>query len=514
LLHSVAVRIAFVTVVAATAIAAIFTLFFVAERGLKHANSATSRSAGVSAAGVNLRAEVTGLDHSFRTALRQRNALTMGDWRIARRSWQPAAVELATAVQSAQEQARVRDIEAQIHAYITDYADPVLEIAQYAPATARSADVSEEGRVRLTSITKKIDSITSTAARTAAARSQHADGFTNRVTKFGLAALIFTPLLLLLGGVWLMRGVARPLRAVADAASSVAEGDFTVRLEEDRRDEFGVLARAFNRMTTALSANRDELVARAQRLEESERRKSELVSIVSHEVRTPLASILGFARLLLERDLSPDEEHAYLRIIDDEATRLAALVSDFLDIRLLEDQRFPLRSNQVDLRPIVIDQAEALLARHPGRTVDVRVDDHPVLVLGDEQRLAQVLVNLLSNAEKFSPNEGKITAGIHVTPRRVRVYVADEGPGIPPEHADQLFEPFFRGDAAAAGIAGAGIGLALCRRIIEAHGGRIGFENVRPGARFWFELPSLAAAQAEEDAPEVPDTLKVSDTSS
>ncbi len=144
----------------------------------------------------------------------------------------------------------------------------------------------------------------------------------------------------------------------------------------------------------------------------------------------------------------------------------------------------------------------------PSAPLDVHVDDEPVLVLGDEQRLTQVLVNLLSNADKFSPNDGTITAGIHMTPRHVRVYVADEGPGIPPEHADQLFEPFFRGDAAAAGIAGAGIGLALCRSIIEAHGGRIGFENVRPGARFWFELPSLAAAEVEPE----PQGVKVSDT--
>ena len=222
---------------------------------------------------------------------------------------------------------------------------------------------------------------------------------------------------------------------------------------------------------------------------------------MSHEVRTPLASILGFARLLLERDLSADEQRAYLRIIDDEATRLASLVSDFLDIRLLEDKRFPLRSNHVDVRQIVVDQAEALHVRNPGHQLDVRVEDEPVMVLGDEQRLTQVMVNLLSNAEKFSPNDGKVTVGIHVTPRNVRVYVADEGPGIPPEHADQLFEPFFRGDAAAAGIAGAGIGLALCRRIIEAHGGRIGFENLQPGARFWFELPSLAAAESKQLEP-------------
>ncbi len=497
--HSVAVRIATVTVLAAAVLTLIFTLFFVAERDLKHANSGTTHAADVSAAGVNLRAAVGSLDRSFRSVLRQRNASTITDWHAATASWQTAAAQLAVAVRQPDELQRVHAIEAQIAAYVSDYGNPVLDIALIAPATARSADVSEEGRVRITGITREIDAITSTAARSAASRSRNADAFSNRVTRFGLVALIFTPLLLLLGGIWLMRGIARPLRAVVGAASSVAAGDFTVRLEDQRRDEFGVLAKAFNRMTSALSTNRDELIARAQRLEESERRKSELVSIVSHEVRTPLASILGFARLLLERELSPEEQRAYLRIIDDEATRLASLVSDFLDIRLLEDNRFPLRSNHVDIRPLVVDQAERLLARHPEHSLEVHVSDEPVVVLGDEQRLTQVMINLLSNAEKFSPSDGRITVGIHVTPRRVRVFVEDQGPGIPPEHADELFEPFFRGDAAAAGIPGAGIGLALCRRIIEAHGGRIGFENLRPGARFWFELPALDPSAAVEE---------------
>jgi signal transduction histidine kinase len=489
LLRSVSARIAAVTLVAAGGVIVIFTLFFVAERNLRSANNATTRAADVSSIGLTLRGTVTQLDSTFRAALRERNSTTLADWHRAAQAWHLPGARLAATVQRPGEVQQVHQIETLINEYVDDYGDPVLSIAQFSPSTAKSADVSEEGRLRIAQITRQIDSITSAAAHSAAARSRHADQFANRVTEAGLAALIITPLLLLLGGVALMRAVARPLGAVVSAASSVAAGDFEVHLDDDRRDEFGVLARAFNRMTSALKANREELVTRAQRLEESEQRKSELISIVSHEVRTPLASILGFARLLLERDLSPDEQRAYLRIIDDEATRLAALVSDFLDIRLLEDRRFPLRANQLDIRPIVVDQAERMLARHPDHKLEVAVGDEPVLVVGDEQRLTQVVINLLSNAQKFSPSDGRIRVGVDPTPTGVRVFVEDEGPGIPPEHADEVFEPFFRGDAAAAGIAGAGIGLALCRRIIEAHGGRIGFENLRPGARFWFELP-------------------------
>lgn len=502
MLRSVSARIAAVTLVAAGGVIVIFTLFFVAERDLKRANNATTRSADVSEAGLNLRGAVVTLDRTFRAALRDRNPTTLGDWRRAAADWHAPGARLATVVEEPDNTSRVHAIESGIAAYVNDFGDPVLQIAQFSPATARSPDVSEEGRLRIAQITRQIDSITQAAARSAATRSRHADLFANRVTEAGLAALIVTPLLLLFGGVWLMRAVARPLRAMVDAASSVAAGDFEVRLEDGRRDEFGTLARAFNRMTSALATNREELVTRAQRLEESERRKGELISIVSHEVRTPLASILGFARLLLERDLTQDEQRAYLRIIDDEATRLAALVSDFLDIRLLEDRRFPLRANEIDIRPIVVDQAERMLARHPDHRLELAVGDEPVLVVGDDQRLTQVMVNLLSNAEKFSPSDGLIRVGIDASASKVRVFVEDEGPGIPPEHADEVFEPFFRGDAAAAGIAGAGIGLALCRRIIEAHNGRIGFENLRPGARFWFELPSLGLVPEDDRLPD------------
>ena len=503
MLRSVSARIAAVTLVAAGGVIVIFTLFFVAERNLRSANNATTRAADVSSVGLTLRASVTQLDSAFRAALRERNGTTLADWHRAAAAWHQPGERLAVIVQRPGDVQHVHEIETLINQYVDDYGNPVLGIAQFSPSTAKSADVSEEGRLRIAQITKRIDSITGAAARSAALRSRHADGFANRVTEAGLAALIITPLLLLFGGVWLMRAVARPLGAVVSAASSVAAGDFEVHLDEDdRRDEFGALARAFNRMTSALKTNREELVTRAQRLEESERRKSELISIVSHEVRTPLASILGFARLLLERDLTQDEQRAYLRIIDDEATRLASLVSDFLDIRLLEDRRFPLRAIELDIRPIVVDQAERMLARHPEHTLETAVGAEPVLVVGDEQRLTQVVINLLSNAEKFSPSDGRIRVGVSRTAAGVRVFVEDEGPGIPPEHADEVFEPFVRGDAAAAGIAGAGIGLALCRRIIEAHGGRIGFENLRPGARFWFELPAEGLVPEDDRLPD------------
>jgi signal transduction histidine kinase len=480
-----------VTAATAAAIAVTLGLFFVAENDLKHANHATARAADVTSASLILRSEVTSLDRAFSSLIRFRSTLAVADWNRARVAWRPAYTQLVKKVQTPEQRQQTREIGGEIRSYISDYAGNILKLSRFAPETARSSAVAQEGKFRLGSITRQLDLLAATATGAATNRSNHADSFARRATAAGLVALIVAPLLLFVAGFWLMRGVARPLRAAVDAASSVAGGDFSVRLDDARQDEFGVLARAFNRMTAALRTSHDELVERAQRLAESEQRKSELISIVSHEVRTPLASILGFARLLLGRDIDPDEQRHYLGIIDEEATRLASLVSDFLDVRLLEDESFPLQSSRFDLRHVVVEQVERTIGRDPTVRVELLVDDQPVIVFGDEQRMTQVVVNLLSNAAKFSPDGGRVTVGLQAASHSIRVFVEDQGPGIPAEHAERLFEPFFRGSAPAAGIPGSGIGLALSRRIVEAHGGRIGFENLRRGTRFWFELPPL-----------------------
>jgi signal transduction histidine kinase len=211
--------------------------------------------------------------------------------------------------------------------------------------------------------------------------------------------------------------------------------------------------------------------------------------MVSHEVRTPLASVLGFTRLLLERDVTDADRLRYLEIVDAEATRLATLVSDFLDARLIEEGQFALRREPFDLGALVREQAELTLAHDESHELHLELPREPIEVDGDRSRLAQVVGNVLSNAVKYSPDGGLITVGAAADAGVARVWVADEGTGIAPEHRTQLFEPFYRGDAAAAGIPGTGLGLAVSRRIVEAHDGRIGFDPLDRGTRFWFDLP-------------------------
>lgn len=479
-----------VTALGAAAIGATLGLFFAANSRLRSANADSARAARVSAAAFDLRAQMSELSLALRDVVVSNDSATVARWRRAERGWQrPAAALARAAATSAEQERRTQALRSEIRSYISDYGDLVVQLARISPAAVRSSDANTEGTIRLQQIIGDTDAVARFAALDAASKSEAASRLAHQATVAGVIALVLTPVLLILLGVWLARLVADPLRKTVDAASSVAAGDFEVRLDERRRDEFGALARAFNAMTASLATSRSELVERAESLAASERHKSELISMVSHEVRTPLASVLGFTRLLLERDVSAEDRRRYLEIVDTEATRLAGLVSDFLDARLIEEGQFVLNREPFDLRALVREQAELALGHDDSHELALRLPDAPLRVDGDRARLAQVVGNVLSNAVKYSPGGGTITVGAQAAAGQVRVWVDDEGDGIAPEHRTQLFEPFYRGGAPAAGIPGTGLGLAVSRRIVEAHDGRIGFDPLDGGTRFWFDLP-------------------------
>jgi signal transduction histidine kinase len=452
---------------------------------------ASARSAAVSAAAFDVRGQVIEIDQTLHAVVQNYNAANLAQWRRAVRTWErpAAALERAAAASNEEQASRAHTLREEIRQYIEDYAEPVVGIAKVQPSAVRSFDANAENRLRLDQIINDTDSVARNSAAVAADRSAAAVRLADQATIAGIVALVLTPVLLVLLGLWLARVVADPLRRTVAAASAVAAGNFDVRLNDRRRDEFGELAQVFNTMTESLAVSRSELIERAERLEQSERHKSELISMVSHEVRTPLSSVLGFTRLLLERDLPAADRQRYLEIVDAEATRLATLVSDFLDARLIEEGRFALRREPFDLRSLVREQAEVQLGHDESHELELELPDEPLRVDGDRARLAQVVGNVLSNAVKYSPDGGTITVGAAQASGHARVWIADEGTGIPPEHRSQLFQPFYRGDAAAAGIPGTGLGLAVSRRIVEAHEGQIGFDPLDRGTRFWIDLP-------------------------
>jgi signal transduction histidine kinase len=260
-------------------------------------------------------------------------------------------------------------------------------------------------------------------------------------------------------------------------------------------------SRSFSRYVAPVRDPQGEWIGRLVMLRETtaeraaERAKSELMSTVSHELRTPLASIYGYAELLASR--LPDGQHRqFAEIIHRQADRLAALIGDFLDLQRLEQGTVTLVSAPVDIGGLLTEQTELFRAQSSQHRLDVRLPHSPVTALGDRDRLAQVVANLLSNAIKYSPEGGSVTIEAGASGSKVTVSVRDEGIGIPADQQAHVFEKFFRAETPEArNIGGTGLGLALCRELVEAHGGRIGFESTPgDGSTFWF---TLAASRAQ-----------------
>ena len=243
-------------------------------------------------------------------------------------------------------------------------------------------------------------------------------------------------------------------------------------------------------------ATQNEELARAGRM------KSEFLARMSHEFRTPLNSIIGFTDLLAEQGEGPiGEAYAdYVRHVHDGAHHLLALVSDVLDLSRIEAGRIDLRHEEFASAEAVSEVLTVIGPLAEARRLDLRSDVSPELTAyGDRTRFKQILYNLLSNAVKFTPPGGSVQVAAESDYGEIRFCVSDTGIGIPPEQHAAIFEEFTQIAPAASGVKeGAGLGLAITKRIVELHGGRIWIESAPgEGSRFFFTMP---AARAGEDA--------------
>ena len=234
-------------------------------------------------------------------------------------------------------------------------------------------------------------------------------------------------------------------------------------------------------------------------LEEMERLRAEFLGMVSHELRAPLASIKGSAATLTgsAESLDPAEMLLFFRIIEQQADQMSALITDLLDMARIETGALPVSAEPAD-PAILVDQARnTFLSGGPGNPVHIDLEPDLPRVMADRRRIVQVLVNLLYNSSRHSPESAGIRVGVMREGVHVAFSVADDGRGLSPELMPYLFRKFarFEGDDPE-GVAGSGLGLAICRGIVEAHGGRIRAESAGTGlgARFTFTLPVAGVA--------------------
>lgn len=250
----------------------------------------------------------------------------------------------------------------------------------------------------------------------------------------------------------------------------------------------------------------DKLAVR--RVLESERARREFVAVVSHELRSPIATILGFTELLLDREQLSPEGRAFAETISLETQRLSDLTNDFLDIEKLESGEMRFHPVVFRMADIVAETEGRLAMQLRGHHLTVGLLNKTALVYADRERAAEILSNLLTNAIKYSPNGGEIHIGFRKVGPELVTTVTDEGLGIPSESIPRLFHKFFRVDEPSHWqIRGTGLGLAICKQIVEASGGRIWVtsDGLGRGSSFAFSLP-LAKSRTATPPSSCPNT--------
>jgi signal transduction histidine kinase len=287
--------------------------------------------------------------------------------------------------------------------------------------------------------------------------------------------------LLAIGLTWVLtRRITNPLLKMKRAAQSLSNGDFQVKVPVTGNDEIAQLGEAINRLGTDL-----------HRLQTS---RKEFLSSISHELRTPLSYVKGYSQALDEGMLKTEEDREkYIKVIRQEANRLARLVEDLFDLTQMDEGHLRLSTTQVNLNEIIRKMVQTTEPR--AQLKNIELSYHPDTTLpiieGDYGRLSQVTFNLLDNAVRHTPPEGKIVIRTETDRCHAKMIVQDTGSGIPEEELPYIWERFYRVDKSRArGSGGTGLGLAIVKQIVEGHQGSIEVESKEGvGTRVTVKLP-------------------------
>jgi len=294
-----------------------------------------------------------------------------------------------------------------------------------------------------------------------------------RIVALAAVVMVLTGIVLFL----FVRRRLKPLKQLETAAATIAEGDFSVQVDEKKGDrELRELSGAFNTMT--------------RKLQGVEAGRREFVANVSHELRSPITSIKGFAEGMADGVIPAEEQPKYLRLVADESKRLSGLIDDLLALSRLErdDVKPEITTFDINemLRRAVIRRMNDLEAKAIDISCEFETDPCPVQA--DSDRIEQVVINLLDNAIKFTPESGKIVLESEVTDGIAKITVRDSGSGVAPEDRDKIFDRFFTADRAHTAGKGTGLGLSICKRIMDMHGQSIRLLDTEEGAAFQFTL--------------------------
>jgi signal transduction histidine kinase len=278
--------------------------------------------------------------------------------------------------------------------------------------------------------------------------------------------------------------IANRLMVVVDNTRKLASGQ-VLNQELPGNDEIAHLDRVFHDS--------------ARTMHEAARLRRELISLVSHDLRTPLTAIklnLSAMEGLQSEPLS-EKASSLLSKTQREVNRLIRLIVDLLDLEKMETGALQLKLQEVPLQAVFEDAEDAVLSYAQENNLELLIQENDFTVQIDPERIIQVLVNFLSNAIKFSPPGGKITVSAEKRDRMIRISVKDEGPGIPAEYRESVFDRYKQIESQGKTKLGTGLGLAICKSIILEHHGAIGVDSEPgKGSSFWFEVPAVAEPPA------------------
>ncbi len=280
---------------------------------------------------------------------------------------------------------------------------------------------------------------------------------------------------------WYSKRMARPLDEMAAASRKFARGDFSVRVRqvEDPTDEMGALIESFNSM--------------ADSLEKAEERRSEFIANISHELRTPMTTISGFADGILDGTIPPEEEKKYLRSISDETKRLSRLVREMLDVSQMRSRvSDPDKRTVFDLTELILQTMLSFESRATKKNLDVdpQLPEQHIMVRADRDGITQVIYNLIDNAVKFADRGSCITISLYKDDGKAYVSIRDQGETIPPDDLPFIFDRFHKSDRSRSlDKSGVGLGLYLVKAIINNHDEDIAVKSEDGVTEFVFTLP-------------------------